>query len=163
MDIPEGYTLEQIETMDQSTRFKNDEVTNITAAYQIQEGENLENRVSLLSSYGKFMQNRIDINSLSAIFNQHSNIDSSNRSELKEILKRMGPNINSKSDLIDKYGELINANENNNKIRDIVDAHKEKKYFSKMQMNLKVNFCTAVFGVMKVYKVHQQIGLTEEI
>ena len=47
MDIPEGYTLEQIETMDQSTRFKNDEVTNITAAYQIQEGENLENRVSL--------------------------------------------------------------------------------------------------------------------
>ena len=41
----------------------------------------------------------------------------------------MGPNINSKSDLIDKYGELIKHNENNNKIRDIVDAHKERKYF----------------------------------
>ena len=145
MDIPEGYTLEQIETMDQSTRFKNDEVTNITAAYQIQEGENLENRVSLLSSYGKFMQNRIDINSLSAIFNQHSNIDSSNRSELKEILKRMGPNINSKSDLIDKYGELINANENNNKIRDIVDAHKERKIFFEDANEFKSKFLHSGF------------------
>ena len=91
------------------------------------------------------MQNRIDINSLSAIFNQHSNIDSSNRSELKEILKRMGPNINSKSDLIDKYGELINANENNNKIRDIVDAHKERKIFFEDANEFKSKFLHSGF------------------
>ena len=131
MDIPEGYTLDQIENIDQSTRFKDDEVSKVIDSYKIEDGENLENKVSLLSSYGKFMKNRIDINSLSVIFNQtpDKEIDSKSRDELKELLQKLGPKINSKTDLVKKYSALIGKNAKNKEIKVIVDDHNKRKIF----------------------------------
>ena len=145
MGVNEGYTFEQIEHMDQSVRFDDNTANEVVGAYdQLNETDDEIKKISFLSSYGKFMQNRINYDTLNSILTADRNITNQvSTQKLKRIVSDLSGAINTKDKFSEQYDSIISkitsTVENNPELNEIIETHRTRNEFYSTANNFKKN------------------------
>ena len=145
MGVNEGYTFEQIEHMDQSVRFDDNTANEVVGAYdQLNETDDEIKKISFLSSYGKFMQNRINYDTLNSILTADRNITNQiSTQKLKRIVSDLSGAINTKDKFSEQYDSIISkitsTVENNPALNEIIETHRTRNEFYSKANNFKKN------------------------